>query len=217
MSSSLRVALVDFDEAVRSGRRMIIDSAKNLTVVYEASGDVVQIQQLASALVDVVVIDQRLATGSGVDYYSRLRQLADSLDELPAAVLTVPYQDPELSFEAYQAGIAAVVSVEQGPASLVEEITRATNLEISLGEIYELIVKIAPKPALDLELREKVASLPNTKTLLIEKLNRDWKKCSQSGESTSLNYLGPLAGVLGCKTVNELVIRLYLNEFINET
>jgi DNA-binding NarL/FixJ family response regulator len=214
MANLLRVALVDFDQAVRAGRRMVLDSAKNLEVIIESAGS--DIEPLKQALLDVVVIDQRLATGSGLDFYRLFRSEVSSLQDLPSAVLTMSFDQPGLRLEALEAGFEAVVSIEQGPEALIQAITTAGQQLPTIADLLSLLNQLESGSALDLELREKIQLLPKTKASLIGRLAKDLtEEASVANFSDSIEYLVPLCRILGTKTVTELVIRLYRNGLLD--
>ena len=73
MEQLLRVALLDSDTDVRTGRRMLISSLPNVEIVLDSTGEENDLLSVANGLVDVLVIDQRLASGPGVDFYAVLR------------------------------------------------------------------------------------------------------------------------------------------------
>lgn len=210
----LRVALVDYDQAVRAGRRMILDSAENLEVILESAG--MDLEPLKQALVDVIVIDHRLASGSGVDFYRLYRSQVPSLEDLPPAVLTMIFDQPELRLEALQTGFEATVSLEQGSEALIQAITSAGKQLPSATQVFKVLGQLESDSEFDLELREKIKLLPKTKYSLIGRLAKDFRNQSVSGNfSDSIDYLAPLCKVLGAKTVTELAIRLYRNGLLD--
>jgi len=214
MANLLRVALIDFDEAVRAGRRLVLDSAKNLQVVVESGGS--DLNPLKEALLDVVVIDHRLAAGSGVDFYRLFRSEVSSLQDLPSAVLTMSFDQPGLRLEAFEAGFEAAVSLEQGPEALIQAITTAGKQHPSLTELVTVLSELEAGSELDLELREKVKLLPKTKASLIGRLSKDLKSHSVSSNLPgSIEYLVPLCKILNAKTVTELAIRLHRNGLLD--
>ena len=71
--TTIRVMLVDDHEIVRQGIRAVIEAAGGLTVVAEASGVAEAIDRAKSTLPDVVVMDVRLADGSGIEATREIR------------------------------------------------------------------------------------------------------------------------------------------------
>ena len=63
----LRVLLVDDHEVVRDGVKALINANDDLTVVAEAGSVKEAIEQAVRTRPDVVVMDVRLADGSGIE------------------------------------------------------------------------------------------------------------------------------------------------------
>ena len=218
MTQSLRVALIDWNQSVRSARRQILDATSGLTVVFESDGNSDQMKQLPDLLVDVIVIDQQLEQGSGVETFLELREGYEDLSEVPSAVLSATFDLPELRILCLAAGMQELVSVEAGPEAFIKTIFSAASLEheTELWKLAELIElsKLAPKS--DFGFTQSVNALPLRKRALVDKLARDWPSLqSGSKAKVSLDQIETLVRPLGCLTASELVIRLFQNGFLD--
>jgi len=72
-TSRLRILLVDDHEVVRDGVRSLINANDDMTVVAEAGTVVEAIAQAERTRPDVVVMDVRLADGSGIEATREIR------------------------------------------------------------------------------------------------------------------------------------------------
>ena len=75
---TIRVVLVDDQDLVRSGLRMIIDSSDDLNVVGEAANGADALHLLSHVPADVVLMDVRMPVMYGVEATRRL--VADGVD-----------------------------------------------------------------------------------------------------------------------------------------
>ena len=82
---TIRVALVDDQQLVRAGFRMVIDSQPDLTVVLEAGDGAEALRRLALVEVDVVLMDVRMPNLDGLTATARLTGADTSGDARPGA------------------------------------------------------------------------------------------------------------------------------------
>jgi DNA-binding NarL/FixJ family response regulator len=113
MASTIRIGLLDTDSDVRFGRKMVLSSQPKFEVVFDSDGSTEDLEAIEQSLIDVLVLDQKLASGSGVSFYSSLRNLT-GVKQAPKAILTTSFAQPDLLLDALQEGIVDVVTVEQG-------------------------------------------------------------------------------------------------------
>ena len=218
MSQALRVALIDWNQSVRSARRLILDATSNIEVVFESDGDANQLQQLPDLLVDVLVIDQQLEHGSGIDAFLNLRTRYQELSDIPPAVLSAAYDFPEIRFLCLAAGMHGLVSIEAGPEALVRLIASAASREkVTDLEQLEELVRISQIPRKsDFSFTQAVNALPVRKRAIVDKLALDWSALQAGSRSKfAIEQLDPLVAPLGCLTASELVIKLLQNGFLD--
>src|ERR1700716_4764267 len=101
----LRIMLVDDHEVVRDGVKSLIDADDDLTVVAEAASVQEAIDQAVKNKPDVVVMDVRLADGSGIE---ATREIRARLDGTQVLMLT-SFADDEALFASIMAGAAGYV------------------------------------------------------------------------------------------------------------
>jgi two-component system, NarL family, response regulator DevR len=116
--TTIRVMLVDDHEIVRQGIRAVIEAAGGLSVVAEASGVAEAIDRAKSTLPDVVVMDVRLADGSGIE---ATREIRAARPETKVVMLT-SFADDEALFASIMAGAAGYVLKQVRSNDLVRSI-----------------------------------------------------------------------------------------------
>jgi DNA-binding NarL/FixJ family response regulator len=130
----IRVVLVDDQELVRTGFRMIVDAQPDMTVVGEASDGATAVDEVLRRRPDVVLMDVRMP---GVDGIEATRRLVRSSSDARFVMLTTFDLDDHL-YDAMRAGasgfllktapshqlIAAVRDAAAGDLLVAPEITR---------------------------------------------------------------------------------------------
>jgi DNA-binding NarL/FixJ family response regulator len=128
LTKEIRIAIVDGDDDIRAGRKAIIESVADLKIVLEEDNAIRALERIPDALVDVMIIDQRLQAQDGAWLVEKIRG-ALGLDEALAAkiIMTAPYFSDELLIAAIRAGANDLVTQDLGPDQLLEAIFRAAN------------------------------------------------------------------------------------------
>jgi len=112
---TLRVMLVDDHEIVRRGVQQLLDAEDDLTVVAEAGTVRDAVSEANAARPDVVVMDVRLAGGSGIE---ATREIRSALPETKVLMLT-SFADDEAVLASILAGASGYVLKQiQGDALL---------------------------------------------------------------------------------------------------
>src|SRR6201993_2472955 len=101
----IRVMLVDDHEVVRDGVKSLINSNDDLTVVAEAGSVREAVEQAVRTRPDVVVMDVRLADGSGIE---ATREIRARLEKTQVLMLT-SFADDEALFASIMAGASGYV------------------------------------------------------------------------------------------------------------
>ncbi len=130
----ISVAVVDDDQLVRSGVKMILETAPDIAVIGEAADGEEAIRLVSKSRPDVVLMDVRMP---GTDGIEATRRLAATAPECRIAILTT-FEHDEYVFDALRAGasgfllkrippdelIAAVRTLASGDALLSPSVTR---------------------------------------------------------------------------------------------
>jgi DNA-binding NarL/FixJ family response regulator len=128
LTDQIRIALVDGDEDIKAGRKLVIESESDLRIVLEEDNAIRALERIPEALIDVLIIDQRLKAQDGAWLIQKLRESFFSDDNLDAKIImTAPYYSDELLIAAIRAGANDLVTQDMGPEQLLEAIFRITN------------------------------------------------------------------------------------------
>jgi two-component system response regulator DevR len=151
--SRLRILLVDDHEVVRDGVKSLINANDDMTVVAEAGTVTEAVAQAQRTRPDVVVMDVRLADGSGIE---ATREIRAKLEKAQVLMLT-SFADDEALFASIMAGASGYVLKQ-----------------IRGGELVRAIREVgAGKSLLDPEVTKSVLErLRKGKTMRDEKLAR---------------------------------------------
>ena len=104
-NTRIRILLVDDHEVVRDGVKSLINANDDLSVVAEAATVADAIDQAIRTKPDVVVMDVRLADGSGIE---ATREIRAKLEKTQVLMLT-SFADDEALFASIMAGAAGYV------------------------------------------------------------------------------------------------------------
>jgi len=114
----IRVFLVDDQEMVRAGFRMLVDSQDDLEVVGEAGDGGEAVQRLAATRADVVLMDVRMPRLDGVE----ATRLLAGRDDAPRVIVLTTFDLDEYAFAAIKAGAAAFLLKDAAPPELLNAI-----------------------------------------------------------------------------------------------
>jgi len=140
----IRVALVDDQQLVRAGFRMVIDSQPDLTVVLEAGDGAQAVRALGPSAretigpVDVVLMDVRMPTMDGLTATAQITADADRGAPAPRVIVLTTFDLDEYVLSAIRAGasgfllkdappeemLAAIRTVHRGDAVIAPSSTR---------------------------------------------------------------------------------------------
>ncbi|OYO19034.1 DNA-binding response regulator [Enemella evansiae] len=114
---TVRVLLVDDQEMIRMGLRMVLDSQPDLAIVGEADDGDTALELLDTVGTDVVLMDVRMPRMSGVEATRRLNER----DNPPKVLILTTFDLDEYAYDALQAGASGFL-LKDTP---VEDITAA--------------------------------------------------------------------------------------------
>jgi DNA-binding NarL/FixJ family response regulator len=115
---SIRVFLVDDQQLVRSGFRMLVDSQPDMTVVGDAGDGGEAVQQLSVTAADVVLMDVRMPRMDGV----QATRVITERGQVPRVVVLTTFDLDEYVFAAIKAGAAAFLLKDAPPEDLLAAI-----------------------------------------------------------------------------------------------
>jgi DNA-binding NarL/FixJ family response regulator len=114
-SGLIRIVLVDDQELVRAGFRMVLDAQPDMQVVGEAGDGIGAIDLARRQHADVMVMDARMPRLDGVEATRRIRQAAD----LPRVLMLTTFDLDEYAFAALKAGASGFLLKDVPPEELL--------------------------------------------------------------------------------------------------
>ena len=140
---TIRVALVDDQELVRTGLAMVIDACEDMSVVAQAGDGAQALAVLAATPADVVLMDVQMPKLNGVDATAALT----ARGQVPKVIVLTTFDLDEYAYAALRAGasgfllkdasaaevIAAIRSVRSGDAVIAPSTTRRMLDHLSAG------------------------------------------------------------------------------------
>jgi DNA-binding NarL/FixJ family response regulator len=142
MSEPIRVVLVDDQQMVRAGFRMVIDSQPDLTVVGEAGDGASAVELLRSTPADVVLMDVRMPRTDGIE---ATRQVT-ALPEAPRVVVLTTFDLDEYVVAAIGAGASGFLLKDAAPEDMLAAVrtVHAGDSVIAASSTRRLLQHVAP-------------------------------------------------------------------------
>ncbi|GAB3560344.1 response regulator [Spelaeicoccus albus] len=151
-NSPIRVALVDDQELLRTGFRMVIDSQPDLEVVAEAADGVDAVQKLLAISADVVLMDVRMPRLDGIETTKRLlaEQESGRMHEARIVMLTT-FDLDEYALAAIKAGASGFLLKDAQPEDLLAAIrtVHSGDAVIAPSTTRRLLDHVAPMLVVD--------------------------------------------------------------------
>lgn len=122
---SIRVLLVDDQEMIRMGFRMVLGTAEGIEVVGEASDGDEVLDVLAEHPADVVLMDVRMPRIDGIEATRRVMALEDP----PHVLVLTTFDLDEYAFAGLHAGASGFLLKDTRPAELAEAIRTVASGE----------------------------------------------------------------------------------------
>jgi DNA-binding NarL/FixJ family response regulator len=119
----IRVVLVDDQELVRTGFRLVLGGQPDLEVVGEAGDGGEAIEVVAQTRPDVVVMDVRMPRMDGVEATRRIRVS----DDAPRVLILTTFDLDEYVYEAIKAGASGFLLKDTGARNLIEGVRIAAS------------------------------------------------------------------------------------------
>ncbi len=212
MSTMLRVVLVDDQELVRTGFKMILESEPDFVVVGEATDGQEAVELLERCPCDVVLMDIRMPRLDGVDATAKVRAMPDA----PKVLILTTFDLDDYVFQALRNGasgfllkdtpaddlVAAIRVLAAGEALLAPSVTRRLIEEFQDGSAG----RTRPVRGLD-DLTERELEV------LIEvakgKSNAEIGEALFVGEATVKTHVGRVLSKLGVRDRVQAVVLAY--------
>jgi DNA-binding NarL/FixJ family response regulator len=142
VTNVLRIGIIDADEDIRFGRRLLIDSQEDCQVVFEDDSAESSIIRVPDAALDVLLIDHRVRGLDGVSLISKLiPAYQENKVDMPPVILTGAYFSYELLLASIAAGATDLVTLDSQSLDLLKAIRSAasSDQEIDFESLKSLI------------------------------------------------------------------------------
>lgn len=193
-----RIVLVDDHEVVRLGLKALINRHRLMEVVGEAASAPEAVQKCAQLAPDIVILDIRLGSTSGID---ACREITAQQPQTKVIMLTSYAQD-DMLFAAIRAGAAGYVLKQGGGQDVVRAIEMAGEGKALLDPSVTAHVLAAVRRAADAQDATAFANLrgPERRVLsliTVGETNREIAQQLHLGEGTVRNYVSRIFVKLG--------------------
>jgi two-component system response regulator NreC len=179
---TIRLLLVDDHEVVRSGLRMLLESAGGVEIVGEAGTAREALEQVKAVRPDVVIMDIGLPDLTGIE---AAREIRASRPEAAIVALTI-HEDQEYFFKMLEAGATGYVPKRAAPEELITAIEAAAAGEVYL---YPSLAKYLVKDYLSQEPQIKTSRALDGLT------GREQEVLAQLAEGASNSAIGEALGI----------------------
>jgi len=139
---SIRILLVDDQELVRAGFRMVLDAQPDMTVMGEAADGLEAIDRLRGSQADVAVMDVRMPRLDGIEATRRICQAGDR----PRVLMLTTFDLDEYVFAALRAGASGFLLKDVPPEELLFAIraVHSGDAVVAPSTTRRLIDRFAP-------------------------------------------------------------------------
>jgi DNA-binding NarL/FixJ family response regulator len=194
--SPIRVMVVDDHEVVRQGLKATLEGA-GMTVVAEAGTVVEAIERAALTRPDIIVMDVRLADGSGIEATREIRAQRPDV----RVVMLTSFADEDALFASILAGAAGYVLKQVRSGDLIRSIRAVVDGQSLLDPAVTGAVLDRLRKGKDILRDEKLARLSPQEerilTLVAEgKTNREIGEGLGLAEKTVKNYVSAILSKL---------------------
>ncbi|MEV7961913.1 response regulator transcription factor [Oerskovia paurometabola] len=216
----IRVALVDDQQLVRAGFRMVIDSQPDLQVTVEAGDGLQALRLLADHPVDVVLMDVRMPHLDGLAATAQLTAAAAEGQHVPRVIVLTTFDLDEYVLEAIRSGasgfllkdappeemLAAIRTVHSGDAVIAPSSTRRL--------LEHLVVALPAEQLVDTGAQQQVSSLTEREREVLVLMAKGRSNTEIAGdlfvaEATVKTHVGRILAKLEARDRVQAVVTAY--------
>jgi DNA-binding NarL/FixJ family response regulator len=215
---SIRIVLVDDQELVRTGFRMVLDAQPDMTVVGEAADGQAAVEFARTHSADVMVMDARMPRMDGVAATRQIRQAGDR----PRVLMLTTFDLDEYAFAALKAGASGFLLKDVPPEELLFAIraVHSGDAVVAPSTTRRLIDRFAPMlPADDGHTPPELAGLTDRERevliLVAQGLsNAELAQRLFVSEATVKTHVGRILAKLGLRDRVQAVVYAYENGLV---
>jgi DNA-binding NarL/FixJ family response regulator len=209
---TIRVLLVDDQELLRAGFRMVLDAHPDIQVIGEAGTGGEALEILARVKAEVVLMDVRMPGMNGVEATRRICRTPDG----PRVLILTTFDLDEYVYEGLRAGASGFLLKDVRPPALVDAIRviasgdAVVDPAVTRRLLDRFIDTAVPAPVADpgldaLTLREREVLIELAKGLS----NAEVAEQLYLSESTVKTYVGRILAKLGLRDRVQVVVFAY--------
>ena len=209
---SVRVLLVDDQQMIRTGFRLILECEPDIAVVGEASDGDSAVEQVFAVRPDVVLMDVRMPDVDGILATREIVSVAPST----RVVILTTFEDDEYIFGALTAGASGFLLKRTSPELLIEAIkaVAAGDSLLSPSVTRRVIDRMASLPSGEAVLDRRVEQLTARERDVLEQLARGLSNAEIAAalvieESTVKTHVKRILMKLGLRDRVQAVIFAY--------
>jgi DNA-binding NarL/FixJ family response regulator len=214
----IRIALVDDQELVRTGFRMVLDAQPDMTVVGEAADGLAAVEFARSHSADVMIMDARMPRMDGVEATRRIREAGDR----PRVLMLTTFDLDEYAFAALKAGASGFLLKDVPPEELLFAIraVHSGDAVVAPSTTRRLIDRFAPMlPADESAAASELAELTDRERevliLVAQGLsNGELAQRLFVSEATVKTHVGRILAKLGLRDRVQAVVYAYENGLV---
>ncbi|WP_322920827.1 response regulator transcription factor [Nocardioides renjunii] len=213
-AAPVRVFLVDDQQMVRAGFRMLVESQDDMVVVGEAGDGGEALERLAVTTADVVLMDVRMPRLDGVETTRRLL----ATDAPPRVIVLTTFDLDEYAFAAIRAGASAFLLKDAAPPDLLGAIraVQAGDAVVAPSTTRRLLDHFAalPDPAAAATTDDRLALLTEREVEVLTLIARGLSNTEIAAElvvaeTTVKTHVGRILAKTGSRDRVQLVVLGY--------
>jgi DNA-binding NarL/FixJ family response regulator len=215
---SIRIVLVDDQELVRTGFRMVLDAQPDMIVVGEAADGLAAVEFARAHTADVMIMDARMPRLDGVAATRRIRQAGDR----PRILMLTTFDLDEYAFAALKAGASGFLLKDVPPEELLFAIraVHSGDAVVAPSTTRRLLDRFAPMLPADSaaaasELEDLTERERQVLVLVAQGLsNAELAKQLYVSEATVKTHVGRILAKLGLRDRVQAVVYAYENGLV---
>jgi DNA-binding NarL/FixJ family response regulator len=215
---NIRIVLVDDQELVRTGFRMVLDAQPDMTVVGEAADGLAAVEFARAHSADVMVMDARMPRMDGVAATRQIRQAGDR----PRVLMLTTFDLDEYAFAALKAGASGFLLKDVPPEELLFAIraVHSGDAVVAPSTTRRLLDRFAPMlPAADPQAASELEELTERERqvliLVAQGLsNAELARRLFVSEATVKTHVGRILAKLGLRDRVQAVVYAYENGLV---
>ena len=215
---TIRIVLVDDQELVRTGFRMVLDAQPDMTVVGEAADGLAAVEFARAHSADVMVMDARMPRMDGVAATQRIRQAGDR----PRVLMLTTFDLDEYAFAALKAGASGFLLKDVPPEELLFAIraVHSGDAVVAPSTTRRLLDRFAPMlPAGDAQAASELEELTERERQVLILVAQGLSNAELAqrlfvSEATVKTHVGRILAKLGLRDRVQAVVYAYENGLV---